>query len=228
LSAKLQRLDIVDQFYSFTGWSAAMQSGVQIDRYALVSVRGGQAEVWRARDLLTGEICAVKIVDVRGAEDDHLERIIRESRALARLRHPSLCRCRGLFEDVEQEVLGLSMNFVNGRNMREVAAELDATRAERAVRHVAAALAHVHEHGLVHRDVKPENIILTDDFEKDPDDPGAVRQTGRLPRGSPRSSSLLTSVGERRQLDRPARRPTPMRRRAEARSALGRGHSARR
>lgn len=144
-------------------------AGDRVDRYVLDELlgEGGQGSVWRASDPLSPtEARAVKLIDTRRASDTELERARREARALARLDHPSLCRCHGLFEDVHHHVLGVAMDFADGVSL---AAAIDDPRMslamrEQALLHVASALAHVHKHGLIHRDVKPLNVVVTDGF----------------------------------------------------------------
>ncbi len=150
-----------------------LETGVRVDRYELLQPlgEGGQGAVWKARDLLSPESeRAIKLLTLKHARTEDVERARREARVLARLNHPSLCRCHGLFEDLEHEVLGIVMDYVDGFSVHELLGDTRFSTEHRAclVRHLIAALAHIHEHGLVHRDVKLDNILVTRAFWERP------------------------------------------------------------
>lgn len=154
--------------------------GEAVDRFVLVQQlgQGGQGAVWKAEDRLSsGRLVALKLVDAGAASSTHLERMRREAHALAKLNHPSLVACHGLFEDLRKQVLGLAMDLVDGCSL-ETALEdprLTPDRRHLVLRHVAAALAYLHERRIVHRDLKPENILLAGEFFERPDDPNSVK-----------------------------------------------------
>ena len=130
------------------------------ERYHLESLlgRGGMADVFRGRDLTLERPVAVKVV--RGADDEDARRFAREIRAMAALSHPGIVR---LFDAGTHEgVPYLVMELVDGQPLPSVleAGPLGAARVAELGRELATALAHAHELGIVHRDVKPANVLL--------------------------------------------------------------------
>ena len=157
-----------------------LSPGTTLDRYTLVALlgEGAQGAVWKATDPLHGDAPrALKLIPLRLARGQDLERIRREARLLAKLDHPGLCRCHGMFEDLRHEVLGFAMDYVEGQPLSEAIANARLTGAmrERVLLHIAEALAHVHEQGAVHRDIKLENVLLADAFFDEPEEPGHVK-----------------------------------------------------
>jgi len=136
-------------------------------RYELVHriAIGGMAEVWEAEDTVLARPVAVKVLLSHLAADDaFVTRFRREAVAAARLSHPHIVSiydtCAG--EGCEAIV----MELVRGRTARELLDEEGALPVRQAVEvaaQAADALAHAHVNGLVHRDVKPGNILLSDD-----------------------------------------------------------------
>ncbi|MDF1503880.1 serine/threonine-protein kinase, partial [Roseisolibacter sp. H3M3-2] len=128
--------------------------------------RGGSAVVYRARDRRLGREVALKVVRVppavAGAEgDEAVARLAREARTIARLEHPHIVRVNAVRE--LRDGLALEMPCIAGRTLKQVIADegpLPPTRAAEILADVAQALAFAHAHGVVHRDVKPENVFI--------------------------------------------------------------------
>ncbi len=181
-----------------------LEPGDRVDRYVLVEPlgEGGQGAVWKARDRLEGDsLCALKLCSVSSARPADLERARREARALARLEHPSLVKCHGLFEDLKLNVLGYAMELVDGTSLRELAKDprLDGASIAVLLGHVARALGYLHESDVFHRDVKLDNVIVHRRFWDRPDDPTSVKVVdlgiARIASDGPALTQLGTVVG---------------------------------
>ena len=129
--------------------------------------QGAMGEVYRAVDQ-DGNVVALKLLDSRLAHDERFrQRFLRESQIAAGLDHPSIVPTIGSGDDEGR--LYLAMQFVEGEDLRELLrreGRLDPERAVDLVRQIAAALDTAHQAGLVHRDVKPGNILLSSDGER--------------------------------------------------------------
>jgi serine/threonine protein kinase/alpha-tubulin suppressor-like RCC1 family protein len=142
------------------GWPAELDA-----EYELVSElgRGAMAVVYRARDRELGREVAIKVVRARFAADEEaVARLAREARTVAQLEHPNIV---GLYSvrRLPDQSLALVMQMVPGRTLKRALQEdgpFTAERAEDVLRDIARALAYAHRCGIVHRDVKPENIFL--------------------------------------------------------------------
>ncbi len=124
--------------------------------------RGGMAVVYRALDLRLGRTVALKVLAPELGEDQAFrQRFIRESRAAAGVDHPHIIP---VFEAGESAgVLFIAMRYVSGGDVRlliEAQGRLSPSRAAEIASQAASALDAAHAHGLVHRDVKPGNMLL--------------------------------------------------------------------
>ena len=138
--------------------------GSQVAGYRLISLlgEGATGAVYLAEAEATGERVALKVLDPELARDERFRRrLLTESRIAASLDHPNVVPILDFGET--DAALYLAMRYVEGSDLRALlAAEgpLDAERALRLLDQVASALDEAHEHGLVHRDVKPANILV--------------------------------------------------------------------
>ena len=119
-------------------------------------------EVFRAQDVRLGRPVALKVLSANVAEDERFrERLLHESRLAARLDHPNVIP---IYEAGEQDGrLFIAMRYVRGGDLKALLRRegaLDPTRALAIFEQIADALDAAHRHGLVHRDVKPSNVLL--------------------------------------------------------------------
>ncbi|HEV8217511.1 MAG TPA: protein kinase [Gemmatimonadaceae bacterium] len=125
--------------------------------------RGGTAIVYLARERATGEEVAVKLIRAKYIEDEEaVTRFAREARFVAQLDHPNIVAVHRVL-DLGTSGTALVMAHVPGRTLKQLIKEhgrLPVRRTEEILRGVAKALGSAHAMGIVHRDVKPENIFI--------------------------------------------------------------------
>ena len=134
-------------------------------RYEVLSRAGtgGMAEVYRARDDLLGREVALKVLSDRFAGDrSFVERFRREAQSAANLSHPNIVSLYDYGSD--NGTYFIVMEYIDGRSLEDVVRAEGALLPERAAEiaaDIAQALHRAHKAGLVHRDVKPSNVMLT-------------------------------------------------------------------
>jgi len=126
--------------------------------------RGGFAVVYKARDTTLDRVVALKVLDLYWAKDpSFVTRFRQEARGAARLRHPNIIT---VYEAGEAEgQLFIAMEYVPGRTLQELLEREGALPLERTssiLEQVADALDYAHQQGVIHRDVKPANIMVED------------------------------------------------------------------
>lgn len=126
--------------------------------------RGAMGVVWRGRDTVLDRDVALKQLGLNGGDDPDMERAMREAHLAASAAHHNVVSVYDLVEDDGQQ--WLVMELVDGPTLRDRIVEsggLDPSELAPVLRQVAGALAAAHAHDIVHRDVKPSNILLTRD-----------------------------------------------------------------
>jgi serine/threonine-protein kinase len=146
---------------------AELAPGTVVAGYRIEALvgRGAMADVYRARNERLDRVVALKLLDRLSAQDERFrKRFLRESEIAASLDHPGVVRVLAAGDDDDQ--LYLAMELIDGPDLRRLLAEhgrLDPQRAVALIEQVAAGLDAAHRAGLVHRDVKPGNILVTDE-----------------------------------------------------------------
>ena len=123
---------------------------------------GGMGAVYLCEHTLMKRLVALKILPTEKLEDpSNLERFHREARAVAALDHPNIVRAYDI--DLHEKLHFLVMEYVDGNSLQDIIARhgpMDPIRAAHYIAQSAVGLQHAHELGMVHRDVKPGNLLL--------------------------------------------------------------------
>jgi hypothetical protein len=142
--------------------------GRQLDEYRLVALlgHGGMARVYRALDLNLKRFAAIKVIDTQHRDDpEYLVRFEREAQTIAQLDHPHIVRLYrygnvdGLFYMAMQYIQGATLEYVLA-SYRADGVFIDPAEAMHIIKEVCLALDYAHDRGVIHRDVKPSNIML--------------------------------------------------------------------
>ena len=180
-----------------------------LGRYEIISElgQGAMGIVYKARDPLIDRVVAIKTINLNQALDEREEyegRFYQEARAAGRLSHHNIVTIYDVGKS--GDVAYIAMEFLEGRELRDILNEkplLPLVQVLDLVGQVALGLAYAHEHGIVHRDVKPSNImILQDDHVKITDfgiarmASAAVRTQTGMVLGSPKYMSPEQVMGK--------------------------------
>jgi len=122
---------------------------------------GGMGAVWKATDSKLGRTVALKFVAAHNLSGETQQRLLREAQASAALDHPSICHVYGIHEELGQTFI--AMAYVDGPALAEKIKErpLPLDEALDIAIQIAEGLQEAHEKGVVHRDIKPHNVMLT-------------------------------------------------------------------
>jgi predicted Ser/Thr protein kinase len=132
-------------------------------RYRIVGLlgRGGMGEVYRATDLTLAQPVALKFLPEAGVTERILERFHAEVRIARQISHPNVCRVYDIGEVDGQPFI--SMEYVDGEDLADLLQRIGRLPADKALetaRKICAGLAAAHDKGVIHRDLKPQNIML--------------------------------------------------------------------
>jgi len=140
--------------------------GKTIGNYKIISKlgSGGMAIVYKAHELSLNRIVALKVLSSHLSENNEfIKRFEREARAAAKLNHPNIIQIYAIGE--EEGIHFFSMEYVKGKTLGEIIEEEKKLTYDKAIPIIiqtAEALSEAHKHGIVHRDMKPSNIMVND------------------------------------------------------------------
>ena len=142
--------------------------GFILGRYRLLSLLGAgeMSAVYLAEHILMERRCAIKVLPANKVQDtSYLGRFHREARAVASMNHSNIVRAYDVDKQTESgtDIHFLVMEYVEGRNIEQIVKEqgpLDYVAAVDYIRQAADGLGHAHQSGMVHRDVKPGNLLI--------------------------------------------------------------------
>jgi serine/threonine-protein kinase len=188
------------------------------DRYSDLHLlgQGGMGRVFRARDTVLQRNVALKVVGASPVElreqgldpAESIARLVREARAAASLDHPNIVTIYDVVEfpttEGKEPFCFIAMELIEGRALREYIGKKEVPLEQRGrwLADVARALAFAHERGIIHRDVKPDNVMIRDDGVVKVLDFGLARQAAGMP-ATPGREVLPTLTEEGRVLGTP-------------------------
>lgn len=146
--------------------SSSLSAGTRLGRYEIHSLlgAGGMGEVYLAEDPQLHRKVALKVLPAAvAASRDRMRRFVQEAQAAAALNHPNIAH---IYEIGASEGLNfIAMEFIEGQTLRELIhhRQADLPKLLRCLQHAADGLAKAHAAGVVHRDLKPDNIMITRD-----------------------------------------------------------------
>ncbi|MHB8124230.1 MAG: Stk1 family PASTA domain-containing Ser/Thr kinase [Desulfitobacteriaceae bacterium] len=150
---------------------------------------GGMAIVYKAKDLLLNRVVTIKVLrDQFVTDEDFIRRFRREAQSAASLSHPNIVSIYDVGKDGDMEYI--VMEYIEGRNLKEIIREYAPLSTEQALhlaRQLGEALSHAHQHHIIHRDIKPQNILITEDGRAKVTDFGIARAV---------SSATVTHTGD--------------------------------
>jgi eukaryotic-like serine/threonine-protein kinase len=161
----------------------ALVSGTKLGPYEILSAlgAGGMGEVYRARDTRLGRAVAIKVLPAQLASNENLrQRLEREAQAVSKISHPNICALFDIGND--QGLHYLVLELIEGETLEQRLVK-DPLPLDQTVRYgaqIADALAKAHKLGIMHRDLKPFNIMVTKSGAKLMDF-GLAKQTGLAP-----------------------------------------------
>src|SRR5260370_22808948 len=144
----------------------ALAAGAYIGPYEILALLGvgGMGEVYKARDTRLQRVIALKTLPAEKVADaERKRRFLVEAQAASRLNHPKIVTIRDIWE--ETGVCFIAMEFVAGATLEQAntGSGLPLKQAMKHAAEIADALATAHSAGIIHRDSKPANIIITED-----------------------------------------------------------------
>jgi serine/threonine protein kinase len=149
------------------------------ERYELMELigRGGMSTVWKAHDGLLDRTVAIKVLHEQFTQDEeYVERFRREARSVAQLSHPNIVTVIDRGEDQGRQYI--VFECVEGENLKQLierTGPLTVRGALLLALQMARALGFAHDRGLIHRDVKPQNVLLNEDGQAKMTDFGIAR-----------------------------------------------------
>lgn len=150
---------------------------------------GGMAIVYKAKDLLLNRIVTIKVLREQFVTDqEFIRRFRREAQSAASLSHPNIVSVYDVGKEGDTEYI--VMEYVEGRNLKEIIREYAPLSVEQAInlgRQITEAIQNAHEHHIIHRDIKPHNILVTADGHAKVTDFGIARAV---------SSATVTHTGD--------------------------------